>query len=256
MGIFLGIGPPCYYIFQEEAIETARLGERFILEIKEIFGFNIYPPANLKVEVIRAFPKLYKGRVVYGKYDPLREMIVLFHGNFCRKTFIHEIFHSVSYFSRNPKLYEIDTSAKDLIEGLTEFLTGYMMFKKYKKCYDEWIMSNYPLCSISYENPVRLFGAIAQIFIPISDFLKIYLYNPNINWFDEYKKFLSCYGLEDFLFQKSRKKSKIPSSTFLGNIIMKTLHEKLGDQRVDEFRDLWYNAPRGVVLDYSTMKYI
>ena len=87
--------------------------------------------------------------------------------------------------------------------------------------------------------------------IPIHDFVKLYVYDPNVDWFDEYEKFLNRYGLEDFLINKPKR--KIPSVILLEDMVVKVLREKLGEEKVEEFRELLYEAPLDVVLDYSSM---
>jgi len=65
--------------------------------------------------------------------------------------------------------------------------------------------------------------------------------------------FLQRYGLGDFLVSKPRKKRKFPSIFLLGDMVVKMLREKVGEEGVEEFRELLYEAPLGVVLDYSSM---
>jgi len=150
--------------------------------------------------------------------------------HWCRKTFIHELFHAISAFSRIPELWKIAKLESDFVEGLTEFFTGYVQYMKYRECYSAWIKSRYPVCAILYEKDVKLFGAIAQVLIPISDFAKIYV-------------FLDNYNMEDFLINKPKKKRKWPSRTLFENMIVKILREKAGENLVDEFRDLLYETP-------------
>ena len=163
--------------------------------------------------------------------------------HWCRKTFIHELFHAISAFSRIPELWKIAKLESDFVEGLTEFFTGYVQYMKYRECYSAWIKSRYPACAILYEKDVKLFGATAQVLIPISDFAKIYVYNPSIGWYEQYRRFLDNYNMEDFLINKPKKKRKWPSRTLFENIVVKILREKAGENLVDEFRDLLYETP-------------
>lgn len=59
--------------------------------------------------------------------------------------------------------------------------------------------------------------------------------------------------MEDFLINKPKKKRKWPPYTLFENIVVKILREKTGENLVDEFRDLLYEAPISEVLDYSSM---
>ena len=66
-------------------------------------------------------------------------------------------------------------------------------------------------------------------------------------------RFLNRYGLEDFLINKPKKKRKIPLETLLEDMVVKVLREKVGEEKVEQFRELRYEAPLDVVLDYSNM---
>jgi len=90
---------------------------------------------------------------------------------------------------------------------------------------------------------VKLFGATVQVLIPISDFAKIYVYNPSIDWYEQYRRFLDNYDMEDFLINKPKKKRKWPSRALFENMIVKILRKKAGENLVDEFRDLLYETP-------------
>ena len=55
------------------------------------------------------------------------------------------------------------------------------------------------------------------------------------------------------MINKPRKKRKLPSVVLLEDIVVRVLRERLGEEKVDEFRELLYEAPIDVVLDYSNM---
>jgi len=65
----------------------------------------------------------------------------------------------------------------------TVFLSNRLWCRKplLTNCYAEWISERYLVCSISYESYVKLFGALAQVLVPLSDFIKLYVYDPNMN---------------------------------------------------------------------------
>ena len=174
---------------------------------------------------------------------------------------IHYVPDLVNSFIRSPKCGSPDFEVvagrgvyiakleRDIVEGLTEFFMGYVLYTRYWECYIAWIKSRYPVCAISYEKDVKLFGAIAQVLIPISDLAKIYVYNPSIDWYEQYRGFLDNYNMEDFLINKPKKKRKWPSRTLFENIIVKILREKACENLVGEFRDLLYEASISEVLN-------
>ncbi len=247
--------PPCYYSFHTYAPSNPyevqdRLIEDLIKDIEDALGLKVSPPDGLNINIVS--PNEFTYTSSSGEYDPITKTIVLYNGLWCRTTLIHELLHAISYFSRVPELYHVAMCESYLIEGLTEFLTGYVLYSKYPDCHTQWISKRHPVCSVTYEMYVRLFGAIAQILIPISDLVKLYVYDPNKNWFEEYEKFLERYGLEDFLVNKPKITGK-PSVELIRDIIVKVLRERLGEEKVKEFEELLYEAPLDVVLDYSNM---
>ena len=188
----LGYTPQCRTLFLIESFDLYEVLDKLVTDIRKVLGMEVSPPENLRVvvEPRRSFTR--------GSYDLIRRIITLYDNDWCRKTFIHELFHAISAFSQIPELQKVAKLEKDFIEGLTEFFTGYVLFMKYRKCYNTCVESRYPVCAMSYEKDVKLFGATAQLLIPISDFAGIYVYNPNVNWFEQYRRFLDSYNMEDF----------------------------------------------------------
>lgn len=247
----LGYAPQCRNLFLIEAFNPYELLNRLTANIREILGMKIFLPENLRIviEPRRSFTKVGFAR---GSYDPIERVITLYDNDWCRKTFIHELFHAISAFSRIPELQKVAGSERDFVEGLTEFFTGCILFMKYRECYNAWIESRYPVCAISYEENVRLFGATAQVLVSVSDFVKIYVYNPNVDWFEQYKKFLDSYNIDDFLINKPKKRV-LPFYTLFVNMVVRALRRKACKKLVDEFMDLLYEAPISEVLNYSKM---
>ncbi len=250
----LGFAPQCYYSFYLYALNNLdEVRDELIKVIENSLGLRVYPPEELRIVLVSVPIRRSPTAIVRGGYDPITKTIFLSDRTWCRKTFIHELLHAVSYFSRVPELFGVFNREYEFVEGLTEFLTGYVLYSRYSNCYAEWISKRYLVCSISYERYVRLFGALAHMLIPISDLIKLFVYDPNIDWFDEYNRFLNRYGLEDFLINKPKKKRKIPLETLLEDMVVKVLREKVGEEKVEQFRELRYEAPLDVVLDYSNM---
>ncbi|MHC1629317.1 MAG: hypothetical protein ACXQTI_10910 [Candidatus Nezhaarchaeales archaeon] len=55
------------------------------------------------------------------------------------------------------------------------------------------------------------------------------------------------------MINKPRKKRKTPSVILLEDMVVKLLRERVDEEKVEEFRELLYEAPLDVVLDYSRM---
>lgn len=78
-----------------------------------------------------------------------------------------------------------------LREGITEFLTGYILFRKYSKCYQAWNQEKYPECKVTYKRQVRLWCAFCN-FISIKEVVRIYFWNPSVSWQQCYEHFLDA----------------------------------------------------------------
>ena len=248
------LAPPCYNFFIKDFLASyelrRKITERLLIDIKEVLNTEIYKPDNLQIVI--GSGGYARGRY-RGSYNPELGMIVLYGNNWCRKTLIHELLHAISAFTHVPGLQRIAMRVIYFNEGLTELLTGYILFTKYKECYNAWIEDRYSVCSISYKEDVRVLGAAAQMLISLSDFIKIYVYNPGANWNEQYHNFLDKYGMNDFLMNKPRKQARWPFSILFKMMVIDTLREKMGGKQVEEFRGLIEEAPLNVVLDYSKM---
>lgn len=84
--------------------------------------------------------------------------------SWCRTTLVHETLHSVSLYSRIRDIFpNILSRHLPLVEGVTECLTGYVLFKRHQDCYNEWKTDQLERCSISYRENVRLWCSLSQI---------------------------------------------------------------------------------------------
>jgi len=251
--VCIGESIECYQSFYIYAITNLdEVKDGLLEEIERALEVKLYPPEELRTLVVNEIraPRA----IVRGGYDPAVNQILLSGKLWCRKTLIHELLHAVSYFTREPRLFEVLNHEREFIEGLTEFLTGYVLYQRYKNCYSAWISKKYLVCLIaSPEKYVRLFGALARVLIPLREFIKLYVYNPGTDWFNEYESFLSRYGLEDFLINKPKKKRKIPTIILLEDMIVNVLRNRMSEKEVEEFRELLHEAPLDVVLDYGSM---
>lgn len=72
--------------------------------------------------------------------------------SWCRETLIHEILHSVSLYSRIwDRFPNIMRLRRFFREGITECLTGYILLKRHKECYEEWKTNKLSRCMHAYE---------------------------------------------------------------------------------------------------------
>lgn len=104
----------------------------------------------------------------------------------CYKTLIHEILHSLSNYSLTnlPVLEEFR-------EGLTDFLTGYLLWNTCPECHIAWKNRTYSYCKISQprEPWIKLFGAFRH-YLPLSLLVDLYFHN-GLSWETNYDTFLT-----------------------------------------------------------------
>jgi len=242
--------PPCFHGFRSILTYNPEetLNEHLLLTceaIERYLGIQTYIPENISLKSPDRWNR--PGRL--GYYDPINKIIVLGPKG-CRKTLIHEILHSLSYFCQDQRLMKVMKSELEFFEGINEYFTGYVLYKKCKCCFNNWIQSRYPNCNISYVGSVRLIGAVIKILISIKELAKIYFYHPRKDWFEAYREFLEKYQLRDFIINKPR---KIPSITMLQSSITEIVLKKHGEQGKKEFIELVSEAPLETVLDYASI---
>ncbi|MFO7968237.1 MAG: hypothetical protein R6U44_11625 [Archaeoglobaceae archaeon] len=172
--------------------------------IQKNTGLKIIFPPELEVkektetEIISKFPRLSRLKEnIRGCYNPEENVVYLSKGIYCLKTTIHEHLHAASYFAHGRET-EIG-KATLLNDGITEFLTGYILYKRSPDCYDSWLEKEYDICGISYQDEVKVIGVLSQ-YVSLIDVLRLYLYNPKVSWVSAYNSFLKKYGLNDVLF--------------------------------------------------------
>ena len=124
----------------------------------------------------------------------------------CRNTLIHELLHSTSLYSRvwqDP--IDLVDKHEALIEGITEFLDGYVLFKKQHNCYVTWQSSTRGKCAISYKERTRLFCSLAQI-IGVTPIANFYFSNGS-DFNQEWNKFVQSVrslGFKKFSFSLNK----------------------------------------------------
>jgi len=105
--------------------------------------------------------------------------ILLRRDNWCRKTMIHEALHSLSIFNSDDNLR---TKFPIFEEGVTEFLTGYVLYKN-------WKSKIYSICSISYSRTVKRFYAFCN-FVDVKSLVQLYFLQEGRTWKVAWSEFL------------------------------------------------------------------
>lgn len=137
-----------------------------------------------------------------GIHDIPSRKIILQETKWCKKTIIHECLHSVSIFSSNSAVTE-GFQVRSLKEALTEFLTGYVLYKKHKQsCYFNWKTKRFSQwCDVSYNDGVKTLCALSE-WLSISEFVRLYMWSPSSNWHSSWSRFSEkikqvCRNFED-----------------------------------------------------------
>ena len=244
--------PPCYYDFFNSLGTLNVAHNRLIQDVEEVFGIRVYPLPEVEFRISSYMSAVSSRGLVRGAYNPYTKTTILTDGAWCRKTFLHEILHSLSSFCRVHRSYELKKlCGSEFSESLTEFFTGYVLYKKYRHCYDEWVREFNIICRVSYKPSVRLFGAAAQVLIPLSEFARIYFYDPGVDWLAVYGDFLNRHSLDDFLL--NRPKGVEPLILF-EQAVRDAIRVKFGPEKLEEFEELRQRVSLDEVLDYSRMK--
>ena len=170
---------------------------QFTLDVGGGVRFSI--PASRRVYEVpksiwsRNFPNWGQAR---GLHRSSLGKIFLHEDKWCRKTLTHEALHSLSAFNVRTDLRRY----RFLNEGITEFLTGYILFKNYPKCYQAWRQERYSECKVTYKRQVRLWCAFCN-FVTLKEVVKIYFWDRSTSWQECYRIFLDAIhnaGFPDF----------------------------------------------------------
>jgi len=162
-------------------------------------GIGISIPASRRIYEVQksiwpnSFPNWRNAR---GLYQPSFGKIFLHEDKWCRETLIHEALHSLSAFNVRTDLCRY----LFLRDGITEFLTGYILFRKYPRCYQAWNHERYPECKVTYKRQVRSWCAFCN-FVSIKEVVRIYFWDRSTPWQQCYSLFLDAIhnaGFPDF----------------------------------------------------------
>jgi hypothetical protein len=115
-----------------------------------------------------------------GEWTPATKELLLVEGEWCVSTVVHETLHGVSSIQALNEALQL----KPLFEGLTECLTGYVLYKKYSYTYSNCWNTDEHLtwCRIPdlYRPNTRSWGAFFH-FVPIRCIFPIY-FESHSNW--------------------------------------------------------------------------
>lgn len=232
--------------------------KEFLSPIEATLSVKVYLPNNPSLRVYECPPDaaiMRYGRVCRGSYNPNTNTIELVNGKWCRKTLIHETLHATSYFAygRFTGIWGVEL----LNDGITEFLTGFILYKIYKKCYSVWI-SGYiddcedcpglsgikcRYCGLSYEKEIKIVYILSEC-VGINEIINLFIWKPNTDWRNVYQNFLRKYDIRDELFVNGKIKHENFSERFKYAIIdaFGLDEEDVDDQLNNDVKD---------VLDYS-----
>lgn len=114
--------------------------------------------------------------------------------HWCISTLIHETLHSVSLFTN-----DIPTgNLLFLNEGLTDLLTGFLLFKRYPPCFEKWKLNNDNLCNRGndYLEWAKIWYTFFR-FVNFEEIVSLYFWN-NKSWNEVWTMFiekLAAHGL-------------------------------------------------------------
>jgi len=149
-------------------------------------------PADVRVievqetDVLQMVPGASPGDV-RGVYNQDMGKILLNSNLWCIETLVHETLHAVSTFSvRN----DLGLKLRLLVEGLTEFYTGYILFKAFPNCYATcWRNESVCGCQCTYKMQVKIWSSLCH-FIPIKETCGIYFWNGSSDWESKWVSFI------------------------------------------------------------------
>ena len=172
--------------------------------------------------------------------------VILLHENgdnknsWCHNTLIHEILHSVSLYSRIwDRFSRIMRLRKFFREGITECLTGYILFNRHKDCYEGWKSNQLYRCPISYKQHVRLWCSFCQC-VGVKDLAEFYLstrQDPVDAW-NQLVQSVQAAGFLDFNYQLD------PAAPFNEGVLRETCVNSLPD-----FKEIYESLTKS--LDFS-----
>jgi hypothetical protein len=132
---------------------------------------------------------IYEIDRIKGKFFYPHGKIYLVKGAWCIETLIHEALHGCSVIG-SFSFGEFERY-RELNEGLTEFFTGYLLYKEYNDTYENCWKSSDRLCYMTYSATTRFWSTLCQ-FIPIRDIIPVFFpNNKGVSWESSFELFIS-----------------------------------------------------------------
>jgi len=135
-----------------------------------------------------------------GDYHPDSGRIFLKQESWCRTCLIHETLHSVSIFAAN---IPIGNRYPFLREGLTELLTGYVIWRQHPTCYESWKVGRHlQWCAMSndYRNMARIWYTFCR-FVHLNTVKRLFFAIDKRNWSRIWNRFLDEINENGFRFR-------------------------------------------------------
>jgi len=241
--------PRCYADFHSLVRRAGLQGivEKCRAHIEQALKLPITLPEGLSAhELTERDIIMLKGYSVHGEYSLEDNALYFTRGQWCRPTLVHEVLHAASYFARN-EYADISGGIMTLIESLTEFLTGYVLYREHPVCFQNWVHKRYRICSASllpiYERGVRALAVLCR-HASIQEVAALYLWRSEKNWLEAYKEFIARHGLRDFIKECLRRRISAVAA------LVDALTEAYGE----EAAELIYEAPFEITLDFAKME--
>ncbi len=193
-------------------------------------------------DILQFYPAAKPGGELRGVTVYESGKILLNPGYWCLETLIHETLHSVSIFSQRK---DLGVTYRPLIEGLTECLTGYLLFRRYQYPYENCVNSADRPCKYTYAYETRVWCSFCHV-IGISETYPMYFWDGNTAWEKLFQGFVDRIHQLDYptFANILTSHSKLPAMT--------QLHQQCGIN----FKDAYGNAYRSLEgrLDFSGVK--
>jgi hypothetical protein len=114
-----------------------------------------------------------------GLYHPGCGKIFLNRDTWCLKTLYHETLHSVSVFSCR---VDLKPRTEKFAEGLTEFLTGLLLWKAHPYCYENcWRKESRKECHYTYAPFTNYWCAFFRR-VHVQQITDVFFWNDNSSW--------------------------------------------------------------------------
>ncbi|MDG7018498.1 MAG: hypothetical protein JRN73_09135 [Nitrososphaerota archaeon] len=164
---------------------------------------------------------------------------VLLNRNYwCVETLVHETLHSLSITARR---LDLGTRYSQLFEGLTEFLTSFVLMKRYPYCYEHCLNDKSRPCYYTYQYETKIWSALCHV-IPIRALVPIYFWNDDLDWENLFGRFVDTIRRNGYprfpniLHDKSRLAAMV------------RLHQACGSNFGTEYSKAWRSLEAGLDL--------